>query len=277
MLQSSYKRASSQGPRYFSSPSQLPNASSDATMHTAPTNLAPAPDPLTRAFNDALKPYLEQIEVLQGSLGDANQQVQQLEKERSRLHAWIDKRGLRPDLPPALATPLSTSPGAAATLSTQLDRKMSMLNYSLHHLADSLASPLPASTVASSLSTLLPTIAHLSTLPSGSAFAFESLIKLAGNANSHVTGEESEADRRNVTNLYASLDERMVEVVQQRIEGGEEWDLSRDMARLEKTGAYLKKEIGLENYFKDALDAMRREGKWDGAVEGVTRYSDESR
>ena len=65
-------------------------------MHIAPTNLAQAPDPLTRAFNEAIKPYLEQIELLKNDLEDANQHVQQLESERADMHAWIDKRGLRP-------------------------------------------------------------------------------------------------------------------------------------------------------------------------------------
>lgn len=65
-------------------------------MHTAPLNLASAPDPLTRAFNEAIKPYVEQIELLKSDLEDTNLQVQQLEDERADMHAWIDKRGLRP-------------------------------------------------------------------------------------------------------------------------------------------------------------------------------------
>ena len=67
-------------------------------MHIAPLTLAQAPDPLTRAFNEAIKPYLEQIELLKNDLEDANQQVQQLESERADMHAWIDKRGLRPGM-----------------------------------------------------------------------------------------------------------------------------------------------------------------------------------
>ena len=60
--------------------------------------LATAPDPLTRAFNDALKPYLERIEVLQTSLEDTNAYVQSLEKDKAKLTAWIDERGLRPGM-----------------------------------------------------------------------------------------------------------------------------------------------------------------------------------
>ena len=65
-------------------------------MHTAPAQLATAPDPLTRAFNEALKPYIEQIELLKTDLDEANMQVQTLQDERADMHAWIDKRGLRP-------------------------------------------------------------------------------------------------------------------------------------------------------------------------------------
>ena len=58
-------------------------------------NMAPAPDPLTKAFNEAIKPYLEQIELLRNELEDTTMQIQQLEDERADMHAWIDKRGLR--------------------------------------------------------------------------------------------------------------------------------------------------------------------------------------
>jgi len=92
----SYRRSAPMDQSYVS-PSHLPNASSDATMHTAPlNNMAQIPDPLTRAFNEAIKPYLEQIELLKNDLEDAHQQIQQYESERADMHAWIDKRGLRP-------------------------------------------------------------------------------------------------------------------------------------------------------------------------------------
>ena len=80
----------------LSSPPRPPATSSDATMYTAPSNLANAPDPLTRAFNEAIKPYIDQIELLKSDLEDANLQIQHLESERADMHAWIDKRGLRP-------------------------------------------------------------------------------------------------------------------------------------------------------------------------------------
>lgn len=64
-------------------------------MRTAPSNMAAAPDPLTKAFNDAIKPYVEQIDLLRAELDETTLQVQQLEDERADMHAWIDKRGLR--------------------------------------------------------------------------------------------------------------------------------------------------------------------------------------
>lgn len=64
-------------------------------MHTAPANLKTAPDPLTKAFNEAIKPYVDQIENLKQELEEKEMHLQQLEEERADMHAWIDKRGLR--------------------------------------------------------------------------------------------------------------------------------------------------------------------------------------
>ena len=264
--------------RNYSSPQHMPNTSSDdETMHTAPATMATAPDPLTRAFNEALKPYHDQISLLQHDLDSANAQIQALEAERAALHNWIDKRGLRPDLPSDIALLASNSPIAASTLATQLDRKMTMLNYSLHHLADSLPTTLPASTVTSTLATLLPKISYLSTLPAGPPSAFESIIKLAGNLNSHNTGEETEADKANIAQFYSDIDDVMVGIVGKRVvavsEGEEEWDSIRDVKRLEKTGQFLKKEMGVRNYFLKSLEAMKGEGRNIRTEESMTRYS----
>ena len=79
----------------FNSPQRPPGTSSDATMHTAPSNMTSAPDPLTKAFNEAIKPYIEQIDSLKHELEETTLQLQQLEDERADMHAWIDKRGLR--------------------------------------------------------------------------------------------------------------------------------------------------------------------------------------
>ncbi len=66
------------------------------------TRIEPTPDPLTRAFNDAIKPYVDQIEQLDQQMADLHMQIQQLEDERTEIHSWIDKRGFRPGttLPP---------------------------------------------------------------------------------------------------------------------------------------------------------------------------------
>lgn len=258
-----------------------PASSDDGTMHTA--TMAAAPDPLTRAFNEAIKPYHEKMSLLQADLDNANAQIHSLEAEKAALHNWIDKRGLRPDLPSDLSAGLATqSPVAASTLATQLDRKMTMLNFSLHHLADALPTPVPASTVTNTLAALLPKISYLSTLPAGSPFAFEALIKLAGNLNSHHSGEETDVDRASIAEFYTDLDDIMANVVGKRLmgisDGEEDWDVGRDVRRLEKTAAFLKKEMGVRNYFLRSLDVMRGESR-DGAgnAEGTTRYSEESR
>jgi hypothetical protein len=81
----------------------------DATDHRVVsqqgTNMEPAPDPLTKAFNEALRPYQDQIEDLRAELEEKTYQLERLEDERADMHAWIDKRGLRAGefhLPPFL-------------------------------------------------------------------------------------------------------------------------------------------------------------------------------
>jgi hypothetical protein len=54
------------------------------------------PDPLTRAFNEALRPHQDRIEGLEGQLADLQAYAEQLEAQRAEFFAWIDKRGLRP-------------------------------------------------------------------------------------------------------------------------------------------------------------------------------------
>lgn len=73
------------------------------------TNMEPAPDPLTKAFNEALRPYQDQIEDLRAEIEEKTYQLEKLEDERADMHAWIDKRGLRagkksPASPPTLST-----------------------------------------------------------------------------------------------------------------------------------------------------------------------------
>ena len=67
-------------------------------------SLEPVPDPLTKVFNEAIRPYQEQIEDLRAQLDDSNYRVQTLEDERADMHAWIDKRGLRAGKLPLLLT-----------------------------------------------------------------------------------------------------------------------------------------------------------------------------
>lgn len=55
-----------------------------------------APDLLTRAFNEAVRPFSDKIEQLEAQVADLQAWVQQLEDQRADVHSWIDKRGLRP-------------------------------------------------------------------------------------------------------------------------------------------------------------------------------------
>jgi len=60
-----------------------------------------APDLLTRAFNEALRPHQERVEQLEAELANLQAYVDQLEQQRSEMYSWIDKRGLRPGLSPS--------------------------------------------------------------------------------------------------------------------------------------------------------------------------------
>ena len=85
---------------FQSSPPRLPGTAVDDVPRTPPSqHIATAPDPLTRAFNDAIRPYQDQIEMLKGEIDDKELQLQSLEEERADMHAWIDKRGLRAGKP----------------------------------------------------------------------------------------------------------------------------------------------------------------------------------
>ena len=71
------------------------SASHDVAHRPATSAMEPAPDPLTKAFNDAIRPFQLEIEELKSELEYTRDQVQQLHEERDDMHAWIDKRGLR--------------------------------------------------------------------------------------------------------------------------------------------------------------------------------------
>jgi len=66
----------------------------DSTPLTAKSDAAP--DLLMRALNEALRPYQEKAEQLEGQLADLQSYVDNLERQRSEIYSWIDKRGLRP-------------------------------------------------------------------------------------------------------------------------------------------------------------------------------------
>lgn len=64
----------------------------------ASSKFEPAPDLLTRAFNDAVRPYTDKINELEAEVQDLRAWVETLQNERKEVHAWIDKRGLRPGM-----------------------------------------------------------------------------------------------------------------------------------------------------------------------------------
>lgn len=159
---------------------------------------------------------------------------------------------------------MDTHPEAATTLNFQLDRKMTMLNYDLHRLQDNVNDTLPTATFVQTLSTLIPDIERLAALRGGAKLAFELVIKLGGNLNSHGDGNTTnEADSRSKAEFYARIDEAMVDVIRQRLEQSEEppWPILRDVKRIERTGQYLKDNLGVQMYFPKSLDVLRYEAR----------------
>ena len=254
----------------------------DSGMPSQKMDNMPAPDLLTQAFNQALRPHMDKVDTLESEIADLRAYIDQLEAQRGEVHAWIDKRGLRPDVPPSIGQQMdsashSTSPThAAATLNAQLDRKITIVNFDLHRLQDDLNDSLPTPSFSACMLKFLPDIARLSSLPSGPRYAFDLLLKLGGNLNSHgglETGDEEDlAERRS---FYARLDDAMVDVVRGRFkEEGESWGVQREIKRIEKTGAYLRN-WGVEPYFPRTLDVMRMESSAGAGAGPAGRGSEE--
>ena len=57
---------------------------------------AAPPDLLLQAFNQALRPHMDKVDGLENEINDLRAYIDTLEQQRSEVHAWIDKRGLRP-------------------------------------------------------------------------------------------------------------------------------------------------------------------------------------
>lgn len=156
------------------------------------------------------------------------------------------------------ASHASSPTHAAATLNAQLDRKITIVNFDLHRLQDDLNDSLPTPSFSACMLKFLPDISRLSALPSGPRYAFDLLLKLGGNLNSHgglENGDEEDLAERRA--FYARLDEAMVDVVKGRFrEEGESWGVGREIKRIEKTGAYLRN-WGVEPYFPRTLGVMR--------------------
>jgi len=162
---------------------------------------------------------------------------------------------------------------AAATLNAQLDRKITIVNFDLHRLQDDLNDSLPTPSFSACMLKFLPDIQRLSALPSGPRFAFDLLLKLGGNLNSHgglESGDEEDLRERRL--FYTKLDDSMVDVVRGRFrDEGVGWGVPREIKRIEKTGAYLRN-WGVEPYFPKTLDVMR-DGTGSAGSGGMEAHS----
>lgn len=114
----------------------------------------------------------------------------------------------------------------------------------------------------------LPDIQRLASLPGGPRYAYDLLIKLVGNLNSHggvdrdntgsATDAELEDDRRARADFGDRMDEELIDVVRRRNAEGEQWDVQKEVRRFERNAAYLKN-IGFESYFPRTLEVLKRE------------------
>lgn len=153
----------------------------------------------------------------------------------------------------------TTTPDAAVTLNAQLDRKITIVNFDLHRLQDDLNDSISSAHFASAMLKFLPDIQRLSLLPAGPRHAFDLVLKLGGNLNSHGGLDSSDAEDINARrDFYGRLDAAMVDVVSRRFGEGEDWNVQREIKRIEKTATYLRT-FGIEPYFPQTLDLMRRE------------------
>lgn len=165
----------------------------------------------------------------------------------------------RLDVPPSIAKIMDTQPEAAATLNAQLDRKITIVNFDLHRLQDDLNDSISSAHFASAMTKFLPDITRLASLAGGPRFAFDLILKLGGNLNSHGGLDSNDAaDLASRRDFYSKLDTAMVDVVTRRFQENEDWPVGREIKRIEKTAAYLRN-FGVEPYFPGTLDAMRRE------------------
>lgn len=156
------------------------------------------------------------------------------------------------------ADPANTA--AASTLSAQLDRKITIVNFDLHRLQDDLNDSISTGHFAASMLKFLPEISRLTALPTGPKFAFDLVLKLGGNLNSHggldSANEDDSVARKD---FFSRLDDAMVNIVGRRFDEGEDWPVQREIRRLEKTATYLRN-FGVEPYFPKSLDLMKSEG-----------------
>jgi hypothetical protein len=174
------------------------------------------------------------------------------------------------DVPPSIAKIMdTTTPDAAVALNAQLDRKITIVNFDLHRLQDDLNDSISSSHFASAMLKFLPDIQRLALLPQGPRHAFDLVLKLGGNLNSH--GGIDSADAGDIAarrDFYSKLDVAMVDVVTRRFGEGEEWSVQREIKRIEKTASYLKT-YGVEPYFPNTLETMKRELEFQPNGNGV--------
>jgi hypothetical protein len=169
-------------------------------------------------------------------------------------------------VPLSIAKAMDAQPDSAVVLNAQLDRKITIVNFDLHRLQDDLNDTISSAHFASAMSKFLPDIARLAALPGGARHAFELVLKLGGNLDSHGgldstrSTAEAAADLAARRDFYAQLDGSLVDVARRRFQdpADADWQVGREVKRIEKRAAQLRN-YGIEPYYPQTLEAMRRE------------------
>lgn len=167
-------------------------------------------------------------------------------------------------MPNEIANIIDRSDDAASLLYSQLDRKITIVNFDLHRLQDDMNDSISSSHFANTMAKFIPDIRRMAKLPEGCHYAFETVVKLIGNLTQH-GGQESPdtMSREEITEnqharqqFFHKMDMELLDIIERRVDQRDTWEPQKELKRLEKNETFLK-EMGLGPYFPDSIGRLR--------------------
>jgi hypothetical protein len=139
------------------------------------------------------------------------------------------------------------------------------VNFDLHRLQDDLNDNISSSHFAAAMSKFIPDVRRMQSLPGGPRYAYEIVIKIVGNLTAHgghestdnMTNEEVTQNRREREKFFVTMDDELVHCIEGRHDEREQWDMEREIKRMEKNEGYIKA-MGIGPYFPKSLGLMRQ-------------------